>query len=102
MNLEMNTPTIITGVIALVMVMLISLIVRRKSIPFEEEENEIQGPPITNGPPVSHTHTIHEQPIMEPEIISPSLPDSGLPDGWSMEQWQHYGQQYLDRLAKQP
>jgi hypothetical protein len=39
---------------------------------------------------------------MEPEIISPSLPDSGLPDGWSMEQWQHYGQQYLDRLAKQP
>ena len=102
MNLEMNTPTIITGVIALVMVMLISLIVRRKSIPFEEEENEIQGPPITNGPPVSQTHTIHEQPIMEPEIISPTLPDSGLPDGWSMEQWEHYGQQYLDRLAKQP
>ena len=20
----------------------------------------------------------------------------GLPEGWSMEQWEHYGQQYLD------
>jgi len=30
------------------------------------------------------------------------LPETGLPDGWSMEQWNHYGQQYLDRLGKQP
>ncbi len=25
----------------------------------------------------------------------PALPSSGLPDGWTMEQWQHYGEQYL-------
>jgi hypothetical protein len=25
----------------------------------------------------------------------PQLPASGLPEGWSMDQWQHYGEQYL-------
>ncbi len=29
--------------------------------------------------------------------IGPPLPASGLPEGWTMEQWQHYGQQWLDR-----
>ena len=28
----------------------------------------------------------------------PPLPASGLPPGWSMEQWNYYGQQYLDRM----
>ena len=27
---------------------------------------------------------------------APPLPDSGLPEGWSMEQWEHYGQQWLE------
>ena len=26
----------------------------------------------------------------------PPLPPTGLPVGWTMEQWSHYGQQYLD------
>ena len=26
----------------------------------------------------------------------PPIPDEGLPDGWTEEQWQHYGQQYLE------
>jgi len=26
----------------------------------------------------------------------PPLPPAGLPEGWTMEQWEHYGQQYLD------
>ena len=29
--------------------------------------------------------------------LGPPLPPSGLPEGWTMEQWQHYGQQWLDR-----
>ncbi len=28
--------------------------------------------------------------------ITPPLPSSGLPEGWSMEQWVHYGQEWLD------
>ena len=27
----------------------------------------------------------------------PPLPASGLPEGWTMEQWEHYGQQWLDQ-----
>jgi hypothetical protein len=26
----------------------------------------------------------------------PPIPESGLPDGWSLEQWNHYGQKWLD------
>ena len=28
--------------------------------------------------------------------ISPPVPDEGLPEGWTMEQWEYYGQQWLD------
>ena len=27
---------------------------------------------------------------------SPPLPENGLPEGWTMEQWAHYGQEWLD------
>ncbi|MEC7700212.1 MAG: hypothetical protein VX652_00235, partial [Candidatus Thermoplasmatota archaeon] len=30
--------------------------------------------------------------------VAPPLPESGLPEGWTMEQWQHYGQRWLDSL----
>ena len=26
----------------------------------------------------------------------PPLPENGLPEGWTMEQWAHYGQEWLD------
>ncbi len=42
-----------------------------------------QGPPVTQGPPITR---------------GPPLPPGGLPAGWSMDQWEYYGQQYLDRL----
>ena len=29
--------------------------------------------------------------------IPPPLPATGLPPGWSMEQWNAYGQMWLDR-----
>ena len=32
----------------------------------------------------------------EPTSNAPPLPESGLPEGWSMDQWEHYGQQWLD------
>ena len=86
---------------------------------------ENSGPPIShvNGPPaiqhsasltsqISHTDQPSNAPAGPPqnEVIStpeeiqiavqiptgPPLPESGLPVGWSMEQWNHFGQQYLD------
>jgi hypothetical protein len=49
------------------------------------------------GPPQNKVFVIQEE-IQAVEQIStgPPLPESGLPVGWSMEQWNHYGQQYLD------
>ena len=36
-------------------------------------------------------------PIAALPALGPPLPATGLPDGWTSEQWQHYGQQWLDR-----
>ena len=30
---------------------------------------------------------------------SPPLPPDGLPAGWTMEQWEHYGEQYLSSMG---
>jgi hypothetical protein len=29
------------------------------------------------------------------ESFGPPLPEGGLPEGWTMDQWQHYGEQFL-------
>ncbi|MED5496671.1 MAG: hypothetical protein VX872_03815, partial [Candidatus Thermoplasmatota archaeon] len=34
-----------------------------------------------------------------PLRTGPPLPPGGLPNGWTMEQWQHYGEQYLQRMG---
>ena len=31
------------------------------------------------------------------QAISPPLPPGGLPAGWTLEQWQHYGAEWLRR-----
>ena len=39
------------------------------------------------------------QPMPMPQVpAGPPLPVTGLPAGWTMEQWQYYGQQYLDTM----
>lgn len=62
------------------------------------------GPPASSGPPVSTQHSSFSDSATEPptELLSPPLPQEGLPTGWTMEQWTHYGQQYLDRIQGQP
>ena len=38
-------------------------------------------------------------PLPVPQVPAlPPLPVTGLPAGWTMEQWQYYGQQYLDQM----
>ena len=34
--------------------------------------------------------------VLAQENTPPPLPADGLPDGWSMEQWNHYGADYLE------
>jgi len=35
--------------------------------------------------------------VPEPIQEGPALPPGGLPEGWTMEQWKHYGQQWLEQ-----
>ena len=47
----------------------------------------------------------HARPPVAPTIpqvpLGPPLPATGLPPGWSMEQWQHYGHQWLLQQSQQ-
>ena len=36
-------------------------------------------------------------PLQPPAPVGPPLPATGLPPGWTMEQWQHYGHQWLQQ-----
>ena len=38
-------------------------------------------------------------PVVAPPVVpaAPPLPPGGLPVGWTMEQWQHYGHEWLRR-----
>ena len=49
--------------------------------------------------PPSPIQSVAELPQIEAVVQGPPLPATGLPAGWTMEQWQHYGQQYLDELT---
>ncbi len=35
-----------------------------------------------------------------PATTGPPIPEEGLPEGWTMEQWEYYGQEHLDNLAR--
>jgi len=37
---------------------------------------------------------------MPPPITGPPLPPEGLPEGWDMQQWQHYGEEWLRRMGR--
>jgi hypothetical protein len=61
-----------------------------------------QGMPPAGLPPKALPSLPIPQPMPLPTPIAalpplgPPLPATGLPNGWTMEQWQHYGQQWLD------
>lgn len=52
------------------------------------------GLPPAGLPPVK---TVPVLPV--PVASGPPLPPGGLPDGWTVEQWNHYGEQYLQRMG---
>ena len=41
-------------------------------------------------------NTPQSQPALDG--VTPPLPPTGLPEGWTMEQWNHYGHQYLQNI----
>ncbi len=100
---SVNGPTMVASVLGVVVLAAILLLIRKQREVVEEGEGFVDGPPITQQP-VEQQLQIQPSVGAGPTISNdgPPLPEDGLPTGWSMEQWVHYGQQYLDRLGKQP
>ena len=100
---SINGPTMVASVLGVVVLGAILLVIRKQREIVEEGEDFVDGPPITQQP-VKQQLQVHPTVMAEPTTSNngPPLPEDGLPVGWSMEQWVHYGQQYLDRLGKQP
>ena len=68
---------------------------RPKSDPFAA----IAPAPVAPAPaPAAVVQQIAPAPVQS----GPPLPVTGLPEGWSMEQWSHYGAQYLAAQQGQP
>ena len=99
---NLNGPTLVASGLGIAILVAILLIIRKQRIALDEDEEEtfIAGPPITQQV-VVETAPQPEEPLVNSPTVPP-LPPEGLPAGWSMEQWVHYGQQYLDRVGKQP
>ena len=111
-GMQMNVEFIASTIASVLFLAVILALVLRKKNPaeelVEEEFMDIQetpttsGPPVSsNGPPVSQPNsvvTVQQVTQVESEQRSqgPQVPSAGLPAGWTMEQWQYYGQQYLD------
>jgi hypothetical protein len=58
------------------------------------EEKRPEGPP----PDYLFEQSLQQAPNQSTALPQrgPPLPESGLPEGWTMEQWEHYGHQWLD------
>jgi hypothetical protein len=41
--------------------------------------------------------SVESLPVMQSGL---ALPESGLPEGWTMEQWEHYGEQWMATQAE--
>ncbi|MFL2949616.1 MAG: CARDB domain-containing protein [Candidatus Poseidoniaceae archaeon] len=57
-------------------------------------------PEVAAKQPEFEIKTTSENDLEEPQQ-GPPLPESGLPEGWTMEQWGHYGHQYVAAQGSQ-
>ena len=51
-------------------------------------------------PPIANQETLVEESKPDGRNIVPvvpEIPESGLPEGWTMEQWEHYGQAWINQ-----
>ena len=52
--------------------------------------------------PMGRPPVVTPTPVPVPPVqVGPPIPPTGLPPGWSMEQWQHYGHQWLAQQGQQ-
>jgi len=55
---------------------------------------------VTDTPPTTTTDVSVQEGNERASASAPPVPESGLPEGWTMEQWEHYGHQWLAKQAE--
>jgi hypothetical protein len=101
----------IVGIVAFVIIaaLLVGLMLMRGGNTAEEEIKwgaELPADDLVANSMFGGTQQLFQQPVApipmpqpvipQAPVMGPPIPASGIPAGWTMEQWQHYGQQHLD------
>ena len=106
----MNTPTVVGGILGVVIVILLLLLMLRgresDTVPIETKHMGDSGwydspPSVVDSVPTSAPVTAPPA-MQEVPNNGPPIPASGLPEGWTMEQWAYYGEQYLASMPPAP
>ena len=71
-----------------------------KSAPVIPTEAPPAGAPPAAPAPAAPAPAAAEAPAPAPAPAAPPVPAEGLPEGWSMEQWQTYGQMWLEQNGR--
>ncbi|MEK9651217.1 MAG: CARDB domain-containing protein [Poseidonia sp.] len=110
-----GTMTAVIGLLAVIIVALLLFLVLTRPSPAKDtdmglfEHASFAVPPASA--PTAQPAAVQPDPMTTPAVAlppmdaqpvhrGPPLPASGLPQGWTMEQWEHYGEQWL--AANQP
>jgi hypothetical protein len=92
-------PFIIGGIIFAIISLLLVLVMRSKKSGSPNPNLTQQMMPVAM--PDMNAPLIAPRPVHTPSIpvqhAGPPIPYEGLPPGWTMEQWQHYGQSWLEQ-----
>lgn len=64
-----------------------------------QESTASENVPTQNSQKSPSDASISENIPTQNDSIPPPIPEDGLPEGWSEQQWQHFGQQYLDSIS---
>ncbi len=106
MNVEIIASSF-AAVLFLAILLTLGLMKRRRSgieeFTEDDENTTVSGPPVqVSGPPIttSPAQTPRQDIITQVNtgVVQgpPEIPHEGLPPGWTIEQWNYYGQQYLE------
>lgn len=95
---SLDTGTSVTMGMAILVILLLVVFLFIRKEPAVVKENYAFHDPATSYNMMAETSAPSMPPM--PEVNQgPPIPVGGIPVGWTMEQWQHYGQQYLDSMA---
>jgi hypothetical protein len=80
------------------------LVILRRPAGDGYQKNYHDTDPLSTGFEVEATQVTDQVPVALTQesttSAGPPIPSEGLPAGWTMEQWQYYGQEHLDKLAR--